>query len=150
MTALIERCTQITATDTEPAAWAAAIRRCACPPQGRHLGRHQGRRQGRARAAGGSRRRVRPRPHWAARLHAGATARPGVWRTVIGPSTLTMRRSRRDPTTWASRDTVPDGEYHTARHRFRSGHPGGGSPSHVAYMVVCFIAIVILVRGGTS
>ena len=48
-------------------------------------------------------------------------------------------------------DTVPDGEYHTARHRFEPDTPWRRlTIAYVAYMVVCFIAIVILVRGGTS
>ena len=47
--------------------------------------------------------------------------------------------------------TVPDGEYHTARHRFEPDTLWRRlTIAYVAYMVVCFIAIVILVRGGTS
>ena len=62
-----------------------------------------------------------------------------------------MRRSRRDPTTWASLGHRPRREYHTARHRFEPDTLWRRlTIAYVAYMVVCFIAIVILVRGGTS
>ena len=47
-------------------------------------------------------------------------------------------------------DTVPDGNT-TARHRFEPDTLWRRlTIAYVAYMVVCFIAIVILVRGGTS
>ena len=49
--------------------------------------------------------------------------RPGLDGTLVHVrrrSTLTMRRSRRDPTTWASLGHRPRREYHTARHRFEA------------------------------